>query len=124
MIKYENYRNELLTAKLSMGLTYREIANMMSTTYQNIQQILTGKSMGSHESYRELEALFQPYNTFMEYTEQFKRIFEEHELTIESVANEILMTELGLENIIECRHVGQRDNYKRLEAYLCKLLEI
>ena len=124
MIKYENYRNELLNAKLSRGLTYRQIANMMSTTYQNIQQILTGKSMGSHESYRELEALFQPSNTFMEYTEQFKRIFEEHELTVESVANEILMTELGLENIIECRHVGQRDNYRRLEVYLCKLLEI
>ena len=124
MIKYENYRNELLNAKLSMGLTYRQIANMMSTTYQNIQQILTGKSMGSHESYRELEALFQPSNTFMEYTEQFKRLFAEHELTVESVANEILMTELGLENIIECRHVGQRDNYKRLEAYLCKLLGI
>lgn len=124
MIKYENYRNELLTAKLSVGLTYRQIANMMSTTYQNIQQILTGKSMGSHESYRELEALFQPSNTFMEYTEQFKRIFEEHELTIESVTNEILMTELGLENIIECRHVGQRDNYRRLEEYLCKKLKI
>ena len=124
MIKYENYRNELLNAKLSMGLTYRQIANMMSTTYQNIQQILTGKSMGSHESYRELEALFKPSNTFMEYTEQFKRIFDEQGLTVELVAIHVDMTELGLDNIIECRHVGQRENYKRLEEYLCKKLEI
>jgi transcriptional regulator with XRE-family HTH domain len=124
MIRYEKYRIELLNAKLFLGLSYREFANMTTMTYQNMQQILTGKSMGSHESYRELEALFQPSNTFIEYTEQFKRLFEQHELTIEEVANAIGMCRLGLENIIECRHIGQYENYMRLEEYLCKLLEI
>jgi hypothetical protein len=60
----------------------------------------------------------------MEYTEQFRRIFDEQGLTVELVAIRVDMTELGLENIIECRHVGQRENYRKLEEYLCKLLEI
>jgi transcriptional regulator with XRE-family HTH domain len=120
MIKYHNYRNELLSKKKSMFYKYYELASITSTTKQNIQQILTGKNMGSHRTYKELEQIFQPSVSFINYVQQFKPILLEINLSMDFVAEAIGMTKLGLSNIIECRTIGQIENYMKLEEMIDK----
>ena len=120
MIKYHNYRNELLSKKKSMFYKYKELSEMTSTTKQNIQQILTGKNMGSHRTYGELEQIFQPSVSFIDYVQQFKPLIAELNLSIEFVAEAVGMTKLGLDNIIECRTIGQIANYIKLEEMIEK----
>ena len=120
MIKYNDYRNELLSKKKSMFYKYKELSEMTSTTKQNIQQILTGKNMGSHRTYGELEQIFQPSVSFIDYVQQFKSLIAELNLSIEFVAEAVGMTKLGLDNIIECRTIGQISNYIKLEEMIEK----
>ena len=110
MIKYSDYISSMLTKKLAWNLSYRDISERTSTTRQNIHQTLTMKAMGSLDTYKELELIFNPRNTFEEYRKQFKGLLIG--VTNKEIAKEIGMkSALGLENILECRHVGQYDNY-------------
>ena len=112
----------MLEKKLAWNLSYRDISERTSTTRQNIHQTLTMKAMGSLETYRELELIFNPRNTFEEYRRQFKGLLIG--VTNKEVAKEIGMKSvLGLENILECRHVGQYDNYMALERYNEELID-
>lgn len=120
MIKYHDYRLELSNKKLSNFYRYKDLAEMTGYSKQNIQQILTGKQMGSHESYKALERILKPSKTFTEYVQQFKPILEGLNLTVGFVAEVIGMSKLGLDNIIECRNVGQLENYMKLEEVIEK----
>ena len=120
MIKYHDYRNELLSKKKSMFFKYKELSEMTSTTKQNIQQILTGKQMGSHRTYKELEQIFRPSVSFIDYVQQFKPLIAELNLSMDFIAEAVGMTKLGLSNIIECRNVGQIENYMKLEEMIEK----
>ena len=117
MIKYSDYISSMLTKKLAWNLSYRDISERTSTTRQNIHQILTMKAMGSLETYKELELIFNPRYTFEEYRRQFKGLLIG--VTNKEIAKGVGMkSELGLGNILECRHVGQYDNYLALERYI------
>jgi len=120
MIKYSDYISSMLAKKLVWDLSYRDISERTSTTRQNIHQTLTMKAMGSLETYRELELIFNPRYTFEEYRRQFKVLLMG--VTNKEIAKEIGMSILGLENILECRHVGQYDNYMALERYIEELM--
>ena len=121
MIKYSDYISSILTKKLTWNLSYRDISERTSTTRQNIHQTLTMKAMGSLETYKELELIFNPRNTFEEYRKQFKGLLIG--IPNKDVAKAVGMkSELGLENILECRHVGQYDNYMELEIYIEELI--
>ena len=120
MIKYHDYRLELSNKKLANFYRYKDLAEMTGYSKQNIQQILTGKQMGSHESYKALERILKPSKTFTEYVQQFKPILEGLNLTVGFVAEVIGMSKLGLDNIIECRNVGQLENYMKLEEVIEK----
>ena len=121
MIKYSDYISPMLTKKIAWDLSYRDISERTSTTRQNIHQTLTMKAMGSLETYKELELIFNPRYTFEEYRRQFKGLLIG--VTNKEVAKEIGMKSvLGLENILECRHVGQYDNYMALERYVEELM--
>ena len=116
MIKYSDYISSMLTKKLEWDLSYRDISERTSTTRQNIHQTLTMKAMGSLETYKELELIFNPRNTFEEYRKQFKGLLIG--IPNKDVAKAVGMKSvIGLENILECRHVGQYDNYLALERY-------
>ena len=121
MIKYSDYISSMLIKKLAWDLSYRDISERTSTTRQNIHQTLTMKAMGSLETYKELELIFNPRNTFEEYRKQFKGLLIG--IANKEIAKEIGMKSvLGLENILECRHVGQYDNYIALERYIEELM--
>ena len=122
MIKYSDYISSMLTKKLTWNLSYRDISEHASTTRQNIHQTLTMKAMGSLETYKELEFIFNPRYTFEEYRKQFKGLLIG--IPNKDVAKAVGMkSELGLENILECRHVGQYDNYMALERYCEELID-
>jgi len=123
MIKYKEYIASMLNKKLLYGWTYNDLSKRCgNTTRQNIHQILTMKAMGSLDSYRRLDIVFGNENTFEDYRKQFKGLLIG--ITNKEIAKEVGMkSEKGLENILECRHVGQYDNYMELEAY-CERLEM
>ena len=121
MIKYSDYISSMLIKKLAWDLSYRDISERTSTTRQNIHQTLTMKAMGSLETYKELELIFNPRYTFEEYRRQFKGLLIG--VTNKEIAKAVGMKSvLGLENILECRHVGQYDNYMALERYVEELM--
>ena len=121
MIKYSDYISSMLAKKLAWDLSYREISERTSTTRQNIHQTFTRKAMGGLETYKELELIFNPRNTFEEYRRQFKVLLIgiPNKDIVKAVG---MKSVLGLENILECRHVGQYDNYMALEKYIEELM--
>lgn len=121
MIKYSDYISSMLVKKIAWNLSYRDISERTSTTRQNIHQTLTMKAMGSLETYKELELIFNTRYTFEEYRRQFKGLLIG--VTNKEIVKAVGMRSvLGLENILECRHVGQYDNYMALERYYEELI--